>query len=148
MRLDELSLRDLIEELLLLPFQKRLLLIAGIWLLVLVLGVISLVRSGHQRAALNDVVNVRIPIIKSLAILDDGVSAQAIQFRNLALWETDEIRQRAHGAHGRSGRVSGVHGARPSFLWRQGFRCQLPGLRSWPCWARLMPPPIFPISPP
>lgn len=42
----------------------------------------------------------------------------------------------ARGGHDRSGRVSGVHGARPSFLWRQGFRCQLPGLRSWPCWAR------------
>ncbi|PIF28134.1 methyl-accepting chemotaxis protein [Acidovorax sp. 56] len=68
---------------------------AAMVLLVLVLGVISLVRSGHQREALNDVVGVRIPVTKALAALDSGVNEQAIQYRNLALWDTDEVRQRA-----------------------------------------------------
>ena len=68
---------------------------AAMVLLVLVLGVISLVRSGHQREALNDVVGMRIPVTKALAALDSGVNEQAIQYRNLAIWDTDEIRQRA-----------------------------------------------------
>ena len=68
---------------------------AAMVLLVLVLGAISLVRSGHQREALNDVVGVRIPVTKALAALDSGVNEQAIQYRNLALWDTDEVRQRA-----------------------------------------------------
>eukprot|EP01034_Spumella_vulgaris_P041933 gene41933-51972_t len=68
---------------------------AAMVLLMMVLGGISWVRSGHQRAALNDVVSVRIPITKALAVLDDGVSVQAIQFRNVAIWDTEEIRQRA-----------------------------------------------------
>jgi len=38
MRLDEMNFRDLAEELPLLPFSKRLLLIAGLWLVFLVLG--------------------------------------------------------------------------------------------------------------
>ena len=54
---------------------------AAMVLLVLVLGVISLVRSGHQREALNDVVGVRIPVTKALAALDSGVNEQAIQYR-------------------------------------------------------------------
>jgi len=38
MRLDEMSFRDLVDELPLLPFSKRLLLIAVLWLVFLVLG--------------------------------------------------------------------------------------------------------------
>lgn len=38
MRLDEMNFRDLAEELPLLPFSKRLLLIAGLWLVFLILG--------------------------------------------------------------------------------------------------------------
>lgn len=68
---------------------------AAIVLLMLVLGGISLVRSGHQRAALNDVVNVQIPMNRALAMLDNGVNEQAIQFRNLAIRDAEEARQRA-----------------------------------------------------
>ncbi len=65
MRLDELSLRDLIEELLLLPFSKRLLLIAGIWLLVLVLGFILVWKNSLDTST-----QLEVSIQESLARLD------------------------------------------------------------------------------
>lgn len=65
MRLDEMSLRDLIEELLLLPFPKRLLLIAGIWLLVLVLGFILVWKNSLDTST-----QLEVSIQESLARLD------------------------------------------------------------------------------
>ena len=60
-------------------------------LLLIALGAVSLVRSAHQRAELKDVVDVRIPIIKALGALNDGVNEQAIQLRNLAIFTSEAI---------------------------------------------------------
>ena len=60
-------------------------------LLLVALGAVSLVRSAHQRAELKDVVDVRIPIIKALGALNDGVDEQAIQLRNLAIFTSEAI---------------------------------------------------------
>jgi methyl-accepting chemotaxis protein len=64
---------------------------AAFVLLMIILGSISLLRSAGQRDGLNDVVNVRIPITKALALLDDGVNVQAIQLRNLVIFDSPEI---------------------------------------------------------
>ena len=55
-------------------------------LLLIALGAVGLVRSASQRAELKDVIDIRIPITKSLGTLADGVNVQAIQFRNLAIF--------------------------------------------------------------
>ena len=60
-------------------------------LLLVALGAVALVRSAHQRAELKDVVDVRIPIIKALDALNDGVNEQAIQLRNLAIFTSEAI---------------------------------------------------------
>ena len=60
-------------------------------LLLIALGAVSLVRSAHQRAELKNVVDVRIPIIKALGALNDGVNEQAIQLRNLAIFTSEAI---------------------------------------------------------
>ena len=60
-------------------------------LLLIALVAVSLVRSAHQRAELKDVVDVRIPIIKALGALNDGVNEQAIQLRNLAIFTSEAI---------------------------------------------------------
>ena len=60
-------------------------------LLLVALGAVALVRSAHQRAELKDVVDVRIPIIKALGALNDGVDEQAIQLRNLAIFTSEAI---------------------------------------------------------
>ena len=60
-------------------------------LLLVVLGSVALVRSASQRAALNDIVEARIPITKSMGVLADGVNVQAIQFRNLAIFTAENI---------------------------------------------------------
>ena len=60
-------------------------------LLLVALGAVALVRSAHQRAELKDVVDVRIPIIKALGALNDGVNEQAIQLRNLAIFTSEAI---------------------------------------------------------
>ncbi len=66
-------------------------------LLLVALGAVSLVRSAHQRAELKDVVDVRIPIIKALGALNDGVNEQAIQLRNLAIFTSEAIVKSATG---------------------------------------------------
>ena len=60
-------------------------------LLLVVLGSVALVRSASQRAALNDIVEARIPITKSMGVQADGVNVQAIQFRNLAIFTSENI---------------------------------------------------------
>ena len=60
-------------------------------LMLVALGAVALVRSAHQRAELKDVVDVRIPIIKALDALNDGVNEQAIQLRNLAIFTSEAI---------------------------------------------------------
>ncbi|MFN3436895.1 MAG: MCP four helix bundle domain-containing protein, partial [Acidovorax sp.] len=60
-------------------------------LLLIALGAVSLIQSASQRAELNDVIDVRIPITKSMGVLADGVNVQAIQFRNLALFSEESI---------------------------------------------------------
>ena len=64
-------------------------------LLLIALGAVSLIRSTSQRAELQDVVEVRIPITKSLGTLTDRVNVQAIQFRNLAIFTTDTVTKSA-----------------------------------------------------
>jgi methyl-accepting chemotaxis protein len=58
-------------------------------MLLIALGAVSMIRSASQHAELTDIVEVRIPITRSMGVLADGVNVQAIQFRNLAL-STDE----------------------------------------------------------
>lgn len=60
-------------------------------LLLVALGAVGLVRSANQRAELKDVIDVRIPIVKTLGALNDGVNEQAIQLRNLAIFTSDAI---------------------------------------------------------
>ncbi|MDZ7866489.1 methyl-accepting chemotaxis protein [Acidovorax sp.] len=60
-------------------------------LLLIALGGVALARSASQRAALNDIVTMRIPITKAMGMLADGVNVQAIQFRNLAIFSSDTI---------------------------------------------------------
>ncbi|MBX9833512.1 MAG: MCP four helix bundle domain-containing protein, partial [Burkholderiaceae bacterium] len=64
-------------------------------LLLIALGAVGLVRSASQRAELKDVIDIRIPITKSLGTLADGVNVQAIQFRNLAIFTTDTVTKSA-----------------------------------------------------
>ncbi|MDP4078397.1 methyl-accepting chemotaxis protein [Acidovorax sp. A1169] len=68
---------------------------AAMVLLLIALGAISLLRSAHQSEELHDVVDTRIPITKSLGILADGVNTQAIQFRNLVLFNSEPIAKSA-----------------------------------------------------
>jgi methyl-accepting chemotaxis protein len=67
---------------------------AAMLLLLVALGAVSLVRSAIQRTELQDVVAMRIPITKTLGAATDRVNQQAIQFRNLAIFE-DEANTRA-----------------------------------------------------
>ena len=60
-------------------------------LLLIALGAVGLVRSANQRAALNDITDMRIPITKAMGVLADGVNVQAIQFRNLAIFSNENI---------------------------------------------------------
>ncbi len=60
-------------------------------LLLATLGSVALLRSATQRAALDDIVEMRIPITKSLGMVADGVNVQAIQLRNLAIFSTEAI---------------------------------------------------------
>ncbi|WP_156391430.1 MCP four helix bundle domain-containing protein, partial [Acidovorax sp. Root70] len=60
-------------------------------LLLATLGAVSLVRSANQRTELKEVIDVRLQIIKSLGVLNDGVNEQAIQVRNLAIFTKESI---------------------------------------------------------
>ncbi|MBT9511199.1 MAG: MCP four helix bundle domain-containing protein, partial [Acidovorax sp.] len=64
---------------------------AAIVLLLVALGSVALVRSASQRAALSDITERRIPITKAMGVLADGVNVQAIQFRNIAIFNTERI---------------------------------------------------------
>ena len=64
---------------------------AALVLLLAVLGSVALVRSASQRAALDDILATRLPITHSMAVLSNGVNAQAIQLRNLALSNSEAI---------------------------------------------------------
>jgi len=64
---------------------------AALVLLLAVLGGVALVRSASQRAALDDILATRLPITHSMAVLTNGVNAQAIQLRNLALSNSEAI---------------------------------------------------------
>ena len=68
---------------------------AAMVLLLIALGAISLLRSAHQSEELHDVVDTRIPITKSLGVLADSVNTQAIQFRNLVLFNSETIAKSA-----------------------------------------------------
>ena len=60
-------------------------------LLLAALGTVAMLRSATQRAALDDIVEARIPITKSLGMVADGVNVQAIQLRNLVIFSSDDI---------------------------------------------------------
>jgi len=62
---------------------------AAMVLLLIALGAISLSRSAHQREELHDVIDTRIPITKALGVLADSANTQAIQFRNLVLFNSE-----------------------------------------------------------
>ena len=64
---------------------------AAMVLLLIILGGVALARSASQRAALNDIVTMRIPITKAMGMVADGVNVQAIQFRNLAIFSSEAI---------------------------------------------------------
>ncbi|WP_369817153.1 methyl-accepting chemotaxis protein, partial [Acidovorax sp. Leaf78] len=64
---------------------------AAMVLLLVILGGVALAHSASQRASLNDIVTMRIPITKTMGTLADGVNVQAIQFRNLALFTSEDI---------------------------------------------------------
>ena len=64
---------------------------AAMVLLLIALGGVALARSASQRAALNDIVTMRIPITRAMGALADGVNVQAIQFRNLAIFSSEAI---------------------------------------------------------
>ena len=64
---------------------------AVVVLLMWVLGAVSLTLSARQRAEQADVIGVRVPITKSLGVLADRVNVEAIQLRNLALFDKPEI---------------------------------------------------------
>ncbi|WP_428001253.1 methyl-accepting chemotaxis protein [Acidovorax sp.] len=68
---------------------------AAMVLLLIGLGAISLLRSAHQSEELHDVVDTRIPITRSLGVLADGANTQAIQFRNLVLFNSEPIAKSA-----------------------------------------------------
>ena len=59
--------------------------------LLITLGAVSLILSASQRTELKDVIEVRIPITKALGIVVDRVNVQAIQFRNLAIFNSESI---------------------------------------------------------
>lgn len=62
---------------------------AGMLLLLVILGVISLILSNKQREELEDVVGTRIPITKALGGVIDGLNTQSIQYRNLLIFSSD-----------------------------------------------------------
>jgi len=59
--------------------------------LLIALGAVSLIMSAHQRIELKDVIEVRIPITKALGIVVDQSNVQTIQFRNLAIFNSESI---------------------------------------------------------
>ena len=61
--------------------------------LLAALGAVSLVRSSSQRSELQDVIDMRIPITKALGMLAEGVNSQAIQFRNLVIFDSEPIKK-------------------------------------------------------
>ncbi|MEX8195103.1 methyl-accepting chemotaxis protein [Comamonas guangdongensis] len=63
--------------------------------LMLVLGAVALLGSAAQRAALTEITQSQIPIIRVLNNVTDGVNEQVIQFRNLALFNTQKIQTSA-----------------------------------------------------
>ncbi|WP_298211203.1 methyl-accepting chemotaxis protein [Acidovorax sp.] len=62
---------------------------AAMVLLLMVLGGVALLRSAEQHTALNDVTERRVPIIRAAASFAEGVNAQSVQFRDMAI-STDE----------------------------------------------------------
>ncbi|EJE53709.1 HAMP domain-containing protein, partial [Acidovorax sp. CF316] len=69
---------------------------AAMVLLLMALGATSLVRSADQRSELSDVIDTRVPITKALGVLANSVNTQAIQFRNLVLFNSEPIARSAH----------------------------------------------------
>lgn len=59
--------------------------------LLLAISAVVLSLSASQRSALIDITDTRIPITKAMGTLADGVNVQAIQFRNLALFSSQDI---------------------------------------------------------
>lgn len=64
-------------------------------LLLTVLGGTALFGSSVQRSSLEDITQTRIPTIQALNRIVDGTNAQAIQFRNLALFTSEDIQKSA-----------------------------------------------------
>jgi len=62
-------------------------------LLIVALGGVGLWRSASQRAELSDVLQRRIPLTQSLNTVLDQVSEQAILTRNLAIFDSSEIKK-------------------------------------------------------
>lgn len=58
-------------------------------LLLCGLGGVSVLRSHNQQTELEDVTDTRIPITEALGILANGVNTQAIQFRNLVIFNSE-----------------------------------------------------------
>lgn len=64
--------------------------------LLAVLGGVALFGSSIQRSALDEITERRIPLSRALNTIIDGTNEQAIQFRNLVLFQSGDIRESAH----------------------------------------------------
>ncbi|BCX51807.1 MULTISPECIES: methyl-accepting chemotaxis protein [Comamonas] len=64
--------------------------------LLAVLGGVALFGSSIQRSALDEITERRIPLSRSLNTILDGTNEQAIQFRNLVLFQSGDIKDSAH----------------------------------------------------
>jgi methyl-accepting chemotaxis protein len=60
-----------------------------------VLGGVALYRASIQSAALDEITHKRIPIVKTLNVVANGVNEQAIQFRNILTFTSDDIQKSA-----------------------------------------------------
>lgn len=69
------------------------LIVSFLAMVVLLMGISAVVLSlsSAQRASLIDITDTRIPITKGMGVLSNAVNVQAIQFRNLAIFSSQEI---------------------------------------------------------
>ena len=65
-------------------------------LLLVAQGAMVLFLSAAQREAMEDIVQRSNPITKALSAVIDGSNMETIQFRNLALFSSPDIRTRQH----------------------------------------------------
>ncbi|MEX8194935.1 methyl-accepting chemotaxis protein [Comamonas guangdongensis] len=61
--------------------------------LLAILGGVALVGSSVQRSTLEEITQRQVPLVQALNATKDGINEQAIQFRNLALFPSQNIQQ-------------------------------------------------------